>query len=79
MRALTLAEATHLKRISGSALTIAEINITSGSGNIRCTYSGTSTLPASGTLTISSGSGDSTITYTSYESESYNPFLYFRF
>lgn len=59
---------------NGVTLTIAEINVTSGSGNIRCTYSGTSTLPASGTLTRSSGSGDSTITYTSYDSESYNPF-----
>ena len=55
--------------------TITEINVTSGSGNIRCTYSGTGTPSSAGTLSIASGSsGDATITYSSCESESYNPF-----
>lgn len=59
---------------NGVVLTITEINVTSGSGNIRCTYSGTNAISASGTLTRQSGTGDATITYSSYTSESYNPF-----
>lgn len=55
-------------------LTIVEINVTDGVGNIRCTYSGSGTPSASGTLTKVSGSGDASITYTSYDSEAYNPF-----
>lgn len=53
---------------------VKEINVTEGVGNIRCTYSGTPSIPASGTLNRMSGSGDEVITYSSYESESYNPF-----
>lgn len=60
--------------VNSVVLTIAEINVTEGSGNIRCTYSGSNTIPASGTLTRSTGSGDATIIYSSYQSESYNPF-----
>ena len=59
---------------NGVVLTITEINVTGGAGNIRCIYSGTNAISASGTLTRQSGSGDATITYTSFESESYNPF-----
>lgn len=55
-------------------LTITEINVTAGSGNIRCIYEGTNTLSATGTLTRRTGTGDATITYTSFDSESYNPF-----
>lgn len=54
--------------------TIEEINITEGSGNIRCTYTGSGTLAASGTLTRTSGTGDASISYSSQASESANPF-----
>lgn len=53
---------------------VAEINVTEGTGNIRCTYRGTPSIPASGTINRKSGTGDEVITYSSYESESYNPF-----
>lgn len=53
---------------NGLTFTIKEINITEGSGNIRCTYTaGSGTPEASGTLTKSSGDGDATITYTSVD------------
>lgn len=58
----------------GAVFTITEINVTEGSGNIRCTYTGTPSLVASGTLTRSKGEGDETITYSSYADERYNPF-----
>lgn len=58
---------------NGVTFTVAEVNITGSTGNIRMTYtSGTPT--ASGTLTRTSGSGDATITFSSYTSESANPF-----
>ena len=57
-----------------STFTITEINVTDGNGNIRCTYTGSPSIPENGILTRSSGTGNMTITYTSYESESYNPF-----
>lgn len=58
----------------GATFTITEINVTEGSGNIRCTYVGSPSISESGALNKSSGTGDSTIAYTRYESESYNPF-----
>jgi hypothetical protein len=58
----------------GDTFTITEINVTEGAGNIRCTYDGNPSLPSNGQLTRKNGNGDSTITYSSYESESYNPF-----
>ena len=58
----------------GATFTITEINVTEGSGNIRCTYDSSPSISESGSLNKSSGTGDSTITYTRYESESYNPF-----
>ena len=54
--------------------TIVEINVTEGTGNIRCVDGGTTAASPSGTLNRVSGSGDLTITYTSFESESDNPF-----
>lgn len=59
---------------------VAEVNITSGSGNIRVVYNpnySTRGLPAatSGTLTKSSGSGDATISYSAAVAESYCPFF----
>lgn len=60
--------------VNGYTFTITEINVTEGTGNIRCTYNGTPSIPSSGTLTRTSGTGDISITYTSYQSESYNPF-----
>jgi hypothetical protein len=56
---------------------ISEINVTGGTGNIRCLYvmgSASTTPPSSGTLTRVSGSGDETITYTSIEVEQWSPF-----
>ena len=60
--------------VNGVTLTITEINVTEGSGNIRCTYSGNNEVPASGILTRVTGTGDESITYSSVESESFNPF-----
>ncbi|MBQ7253233.1 MAG: hypothetical protein IJS30_00975 [Bacteroidales bacterium] len=59
---------------NGVRLSITEINVTDGSGNIRCTYEGGNSIPDSGLLSITSGAGDSTIQYSSFLSESYNPF-----
>ena len=56
--------------VSGVDITVVEVNGTEICG----TYT-SGTIPASGTLTKKSGSGDATLTYTSYESESYSPFL----
>ncbi|WP_302249838.1 hypothetical protein [uncultured Alistipes sp.] len=58
----------------GATFSVTEINVTEGVGNIRCTYRGTPLIPASGTLNRESGTGDEVITYSSYVSESYNPF-----
>ena len=60
-------------------VTVAEVNITGNSGNIRCTYNPNydkkgAPVNASGTLTKRSGSGDDTIAYSSYEEETYCPF-----
>lgn len=56
--------------------TITEINVQDGEGNIRCTYTGSGELVPSGTLTLISGTGDQTITYTSSNFETGNPFWY---
>lgn len=58
----------------GMTFTITEINVTSVSGNIRCTYTGADSIPANGTLTRTTGNGDVSIIYTSYTKESFNPF-----
>ena len=59
----------------GGVFVLQEINVTEGVGNLRFTFnSAVPTIPASGTLTRTSGTGDSTITYSSYEQESYSPF-----
>ena len=62
---------------NGCKYNISEINVTDGSGNIRCLYvmgSATTTPSSSGTLTRISGSGDETITYSSIDVEEYSPF-----
>ena len=66
------------KDANGCQYNISEINVTEGSGNIRCAYtmgSATTTPPGSGTLTKVSGSGDNTISYSQIEEESYSPFF----
>lgn len=59
-------------------MVIVEINVTEGAGNIRCTFSGSSSgfdaSAQSGTLTRSSGNGQETVTYTAWEMEKYQPF-----
>lgn len=60
---------------NGHNYTIIENNTTEGTGNILCSVDyGSSYVPDSTmTLTKSSGSGDATITYTSYSEDSQNP------
>ena len=60
-------------------LEIAEINVTSGNGEIRCTTSSSnsdisSNISGSGTITKKSGNGQDSITYSSYTVETYQPF-----
>lgn len=63
---------------NGARFQIDEINITGSSGNIRCMYSydtpSRNEPPASGTLSRIRGTGDETITYTSFTLENYSPF-----
>jgi len=59
---------------NGGTFTVAEINITGGTGNIRCTSVGTPS--ASGALTKSSGIGDNTIAFSSSVTDGGNPFWY---
>lgn len=59
---------------NGHTYTIQEINVTGDTGNIRCTTSANTNTPtASGTLTKSTGDGDATISFTTYETENQNP------
>ena len=59
---------------NGHTYTIQEINVTGDTGNIRCTTSSNTDTPStSGTLTKSSGEGDTTIAFDSYETENANP------
>ena len=59
---------------NGYSYTIKEVNITSGSGNILCETSSKSNTPlSSGTLTKSSGNGDSKITFNKFEVDAQNP------
>lgn len=59
---------------NGHSYTVQEINVTGDSGNIRCTTSENTNIPsASGTLTKTSGDGDATITFASYDTENANP------
>ena len=58
---------------NGSTFTIQEINVTNGSGNILCLVSGSNAPLASGTLTLSQGGGDSSISYSSYQIAPTNP------
>lgn len=63
---------------NGCQYNIAEVNVTDGSGDIRCLYvmgSASTTPPTSGTLTRISGSGDATIAYTNIEVEQFAPFV----
>jgi len=59
---------------NGFTYTVQEINVTGSDGNIRCTTSSNANVPeTSGTLTKTSGDGDATITFTSFEVENANP------
>lgn len=66
--------------INSFRLRIAEINVTSGNGNIRCVFdykpSGSSwdATAQTGTLTKYSGNGQQTIAFTAWVSESFQPF-----
>jgi len=51
-----------------------DIDRETGTGYFTCTYSGSGTQPASGTLTLFEGEGDATITYNSFTLDSGNPF-----
>lgn len=62
-------------RNNGTTFTIEEINVTEGSGNIRCTFSPDSGSPAaSGSLTRSGGGGDGSISFSAATLEEFNPF-----
>ena len=59
---------------NGYTYKITEVNITNGTGNILCTTSTPSNVPASsGTLTKSSGSGDASIQFSSSVADAENP------
>ncbi len=59
---------------NGNTFTIMEVNVTDGLGNILCSVSSLTPAPTnSGTLTKSSGAGDSTITFISYSQDTQNP------
>lgn len=51
-----------------------DIDRITGNGYFTCTYEGSGTQPSSGTLTLYSGEGDTTITYDSFNIDSGNPF-----
>jgi hypothetical protein len=57
---------------NGQTFTVAEVNITGGTGNIRCLATGAPS--ASGTLTKASGAGDATILFASQTQDVSNPF-----
>lgn len=60
---------------NGHSYTVAETNITSGAGSILCHVTNAGNTPSSsGVLTRTSGSGDATVTFTSNEADSANPF-----
>lgn len=56
---------------SGITFTVKEKNITGGEGNISCSFTGSGTVPASGTLPLASGDVD----YTSWVLENTSPFF----
>ena len=62
-------------------LQVAEINVTNGVGNIRCLFhqetpytSAFDSIGQSGTLTVFSGEGQSTLAYSAWTKENYQPF-----
>ena len=60
---------------NGNEYRIMEVNITGGTGYVRAELSsGTNPTLSSGTLTKVSGSGDATISFSSYSIEASNPF-----
>ena len=60
---------------NGVQLLITEKVISGGNGYIKCTYVGSNAISASGTITISLGTGDETITYTSQSKVAASPFF----
>ena len=62
-------------KVGSNLFVIQEVNVTEGVGNIRCTLNSSYTAPsASGVMTKSSGTGDASITYSSYTEETFSPF-----
>jgi hypothetical protein len=60
--------------LNGVTVTITEINVTEGAGEVQATYTGSNALPTSGVLVKTSGSGDASISYSGVDSETFNPF-----
>ena len=65
-------------KVNNHTLQIAEVNVTSGSGNIRCMIIGESSISGTdqtGTLTKQTGSaGQDSISFTAWSAETYQPF-----
>ena len=65
-------------KVNNHTLQIAEVNVTSGSGNIRCMIIGESSISGtdqSGTLAKQTGSaGQDSISFTAWSAETYQPF-----
>ena len=60
---------------NGSTFKVQEVSLTAGAGTIVCERTAGTNLPsASGTLTKSSGTGDTTISFSSYATVAGNPF-----
>ena len=70
----TLSIGTRYKADNGNIFVVQEINVTNGVGNIRCTLESKPSIASTGVLTRIDGSGDNTITYTSYTEESFSAF-----
>lgn len=58
---------------NGSTFTIKEINVTEGSGNILCSVDGANDPQSNGVLTLASGNGDASVSFTSYNRVPTNP------
>ena len=58
---------------NGSTFTVIEVNTTDGDGNISTTKSGANEPLSSGILTRSTGTGDSSLSFSAYQKEAGNP------
>lgn len=82
----TVTEATDLNigavyQVGNFKLSIAEINVTGGSGNVRCLFyyatpysSAWDSTAQSGTMTLASGDGQSSVSFSKWAKETYQPF-----